>query len=362
MAEGAVKMHDWIRFQNPDFGKETVYGDKERKMIETTVGRVIFNQIWPHGVGFVNIACGKKQLGDLILNTYQIGGSSRDGRDARPAQGARLPHRDAGRHLDRYRRHDHSRRRRRSCSTARKKVAEVEKQYRQGIITDGERYNKIIDIWTDATDEIANVMFRKLEHNDGRKEVNPVYIMVDSGARGNSQQVRQLGGMRGLMAKPSGEIIERPITSNFREGLTVLEYFISTHGARKGLADTALKTADSGYLTRKLVDWRRTSSSPRTIAARANGIEVRRSTRVTKKSSVSRRASSAAASCETVKDPVSGTTMLVKKRPAHRRSDCQGASTTSASSAQDPLGAHLRIASAASARSATASISRPASS
>src|SRR5438045_4664986 len=97
-------------------------------------------------------------------------------------------------------------------------------------------------------------MFRTLEHNDGRKELNPVYLMVDSGARGNRQQVRQLAGMRGLMAKPSGEIIERPITSNFREGLTVLEYFISTHGARKGLADTALKTADSGYLTRKLVD------------------------------------------------------------------------------------------------------------
>ena len=97
-------------------------------------------------------------------------------------------------------------------------------------------------------------MFRTLEHNEGRKELNPVFLMVDSGARGNRQQVKQLAGMRGLMAKPSGEIIERPITSNFREGLSVLEYFISTHGARKGLADTALKTADSGYLTRKLVD------------------------------------------------------------------------------------------------------------
>ncbi len=135
-----------------------------------------------------------------------------------------------------------------------KQIRQVEQQYRKGIITDGERYNKIIDIWTHAGDEISNVMFRTLEHNDGRKELNPVYLMVDSGARGNRQQVRQLAGMRGLMAKPSGEIIERPITSNFREGLSVLEYFISTHGARKGLADTALKTADSGYLTRKLVD------------------------------------------------------------------------------------------------------------
>ncbi len=135
-----------------------------------------------------------------------------------------------------------------------KQIAVVEKQYRSGIITDGERYNKIIDVWTHAGDEISNVMFRTLEHNEGRKELNPVFLMVDSGARGNRQQVKQLAGMRGLMAKPSGEIIERPITSNFREGLNVMEYFISTHGARKGLADTALKTADSGYLTRKLVD------------------------------------------------------------------------------------------------------------
>jgi DNA-directed RNA polymerase subunit beta' len=130
----------------------------------------------------------------------------------------------------------------------------VEKQYRRGIITDGERYNKIIDIWTHATDKISNIMYAAMEHNQGRAELNPVFMMVDSKARGSRQQIRQLAGMRGLMAKPSGEIIERPILSSFREGLTVLEYFISTHGARKGLADTALKTADAGYLTRKLCD------------------------------------------------------------------------------------------------------------
>ena len=162
---------------------------------------------------------------------------------------------DQGGRFHRYHRHDHSEGEAQSnSSTPTSRSREVEKQYRTGIITDGERYNKIIDIWTHAGDEISNVMFRTLEHNEGRKELNPVYLMVDSGARGNRQQVKQLAGMRGLMAKPSGEIIERPITSNFREGLTVLEYFISTHGARKGLADTALKTADSGYLTRKLVD------------------------------------------------------------------------------------------------------------
>ncbi len=128
------------------------------------------------------------------------------------------------------------------------------KQYRNGVITDNERYQQVIDIWTHASDNIADALYRKLEHNEGDKIVNPLFLMVDSGARGNKQQIKQLSGMRGLMAKPSGDIIERPITSNFREGLSVLEYFISTHGARKGLADTALKTADSGYMTRKLVD------------------------------------------------------------------------------------------------------------
>jgi DNA-directed RNA polymerase subunit beta' len=137
---------------------------------------------------------------------------------------------------------------------AQKQIREVEKQYRKGVITPGERYNKIVDIWTHCTDQISGVMFKTLEANQGKKEYNPVWLMVDSGARGNKQQVRQLAGLRGLMAKPSGDIIEKPILANFREGLSVLEYFISTHGARKGLADTALKTADSGYMTRKLVD------------------------------------------------------------------------------------------------------------
>ncbi|HXL70057.1 MAG TPA: hypothetical protein VN935_02350, partial [Rhizomicrobium sp.] len=137
---------------------------------------------------------------------------------------------------------------------SRKRINEVEGQFNKGIITEGERKNKVIDLWTGATDRIAKEVFAKLESNEGKTEVNPVYIMMDSGARGNKQQVRQLCGARGLMAKPSGEIIERPILSSFREGLTVQEYFISTHGARKGLADTALKTANSGYLTRRLVD------------------------------------------------------------------------------------------------------------
>ena len=162
------------------------------------------------------------------------------------------------------------------------------------------------DIWTHTGEELANALFRTLEYNDGRKDMNPVFMMVDSGARGNRTQVKQLAGMRGLMAKPSGEIIERPIISNFREGLSVLEYFISTHGARKGLADTALKTADSGYLTRKLVDAAQDVIITEEDCGTINGIIVRPiyegdeevvslSTRIIGRTS-----------CETVKDPVTG--------------------------------------------------------
>ncbi len=137
---------------------------------------------------------------------------------------------------------------------AEKEVLKVQQQYLDGAITNGERYNKVIAIWSDVTERVADDMFKSMEKPDQTGALNPVYVMADSGARGSKQQIRQLSGMRGLMARPSGEIIETPITSNFREGLTVLQYFISTHGARKGLADTALKTADSGYLTRRLVD------------------------------------------------------------------------------------------------------------
>lgn len=143
----------------------------------------------------------------------------------------------------------------------REQVLKVYQQYRDGLITNGERYNKVIDIWAHVTEKVSEEMFRELEEEDERivdgadmKDFNSIFIMADSGARGSAQQLRQLAGMRGLMAKPSGEIIETPITANFREGLSVIQYFISTHGARKGLADTALKTANSGYLTRRLVD------------------------------------------------------------------------------------------------------------
>jgi DNA-directed RNA polymerase subunit beta' len=252
--DGSVGLHDRIRLANPDFGRTTVYGDATRKVIETTVGRVLFSEIWPLELGFPNRVVGKSQIGDLIWHCYKVCGHARTvvTLDLLKETGFREATR-AGVSIG----IDDMiipKEKNQEIKTAQDQINEVEKQYRKGVITPGERYNKIIDIWTHCTDQISNVMISTLRENHGKKEFNPVFLMVDSGARGNKAQVRQLAGVRGLMAKPSGDIIEKPILSNFREGLTVLEYFISTHGARKGLADTALKTADSGYMTRKLVD------------------------------------------------------------------------------------------------------------
>ena len=249
-----VKTHDRIRLANPDFGKQTVFGNKEKKVIETTVGRVLFSEIWPDELGFHNKPVKKSDIGDLIWKCYKFAGHDKTvtmldklkeiGFREATKSGVSIGIDDMIVPKERDE----------QIENAQKQIREVEKQYRKGVITSGERYNKIVDVWTHCTDQISGVMFKTLEANQGKKEYNPVYLMVDSGARGNKQQVRQLAGLRGLMAKPSGEIIEKPILANFREGLSVLEYFISTHGARKGLADTALKTADSGYMTRKLVD------------------------------------------------------------------------------------------------------------
>jgi len=225
------------------------------EFVNTTIGRLIFNSILPKGMPFINGLMKRKGLQQLVNYCYlQFGLETTvqmldDLKDLGFLHATKagisigiddliVPDSKAD-----------------LVDDARKSVIEVEKQYQDGAITDGERYNKIIDIWSDVTERVSDEMFRKMAQQDeGGYEFNPIYIMADSGARGSKQQIRQLAGMRGLMAKPSGEIIETPITANFREGLTVLQYFISTHGARKGLADTALKTADSGYLTRRLVD------------------------------------------------------------------------------------------------------------
>jgi DNA-directed RNA polymerase subunit beta' len=161
-----------------------------------------------------------------------------------------------------------------------KNIEDIKDQYSEGLITQGEKYNKVVDIWAQATDDIANAMMEVMKNpkgttdTDAPEELNAVYVMADSGARGSKDQMRQLAGMRGLMAKPSGEIIENPITANFREGLSVLQYFISTHGARKGLADTALKTANSGYLTRRLADVGQDCTIVEPDCGTINGIEV----------------------------------------------------------------------------------------
>ncbi|MBL8800287.1 MAG: DNA-directed RNA polymerase subunit beta' [Planctomycetia bacterium] len=225
-------------------------------LVNTTVGRVIFNDILNPKMAFYDLPLSGKHLSRIIADCYLV-----------------LGRRETIDLLDRMKELGFRESTRSGLSFAtddlktptikesviketEKEVEKVQKQYQRGIITDLERYNKIIDLWTHARDQITRQMMHDLQHDvrEGKPYLNPILIMADSGARGNQQQIRQLAGMRGLMAKPSGQIIETPIKANFREGLSVLEYFSSTHGARKGLADTALKTADSGYLTRKLAD------------------------------------------------------------------------------------------------------------
>ncbi len=252
-AEGILTLHDWVDMPNPDYGHETRFGVPSEKYIRTTIGRILFNTIWPKGTGFVNDVVDKGKLSELIVATYDLADreTAVSVLDALKQLGFSMVTRiGASIGID-----DMSVPGEKSSiiERSRKKIKEVESQFKRGIITNGERYNKVVDVWTSATDEIAKIAFKCLE-GVKNNEINPVFMMMDSGARGNKQQVRQLCGARGLMAKPSGEIIEQPILSSFREGLNVLEYFISTHGARKGMADTALKTADAGYLTRKLCD------------------------------------------------------------------------------------------------------------
>ena len=225
----------------------------------TTVGRVIFNSILPEGLDFVNDLIDKKTLTEIVNNAYIITGNYQTvlfldrlkelGFGIATVSGVSIAISDV---LIPDRKDE-------ILGEAQKEVDDIKDKFDRHILTDGERYNKVIDIWTHATNRVAGSMMDALKKD--RSGFNPVYMMADSGARGSQDQIKQLAGMRGLMAKPQksmkggvGEIIESPITSNFKEGLSVFEYFISTHGARKGLADTALKTADAGYLTRRLVD------------------------------------------------------------------------------------------------------------
>jgi DNA-directed RNA polymerase subunit beta' len=255
------------------------------EMVQTTAGRILLKEIVPDEIPFelINQVMDKKALGELIDQAYR-----RLGNKATVILADRL--RSLG--------YKHAtmagisicigdmqipKDKQKLIDGATKQVGLIDEQYQEGLITDGERYNKVIDIWANATEEIADQMLERLGTemvSDGEggeiavPSFNSIYMMADSGSRGSAQQMRQLAGMRGLMAKPSGEIIETPITSNFREGLSVLQYFISTHGARKGLADTALKTANSGYLTRRLVDVSQDMIVREIDCGTTNGIET----------------------------------------------------------------------------------------
>jgi DNA-directed RNA polymerase subunit beta' len=249
---GQVGLHATIKVRMPKKG-----GGTER--VETSVGRVIFNEILPAEIDFYNRTMDKKALNVLVADCYRLLGSEKTvifldrlkdvGFDNATLAGITIGIDDL--HVPPEKQG--------IIDEATDQVRQITRDYTDGVITDGERYNRIIDTWTNTTNDISDLLFEELGQQHGG--FNPIFMMASSGSRGSKEQIRQLSGMRGLMAKPQkkitggvGEIIEMPITANFREGLSVLQYFISTHGARKGLADTALKTADAGYLTRRLVD------------------------------------------------------------------------------------------------------------
>ncbi|HEX4154752.1 MAG TPA: DNA-directed RNA polymerase subunit beta' [Acidobacteriaceae bacterium] len=253
-----------LRYTGQVLDMTTAYDDQDithtepvefnKQYINTTVGRAILNDALPEGIPFINGLLKKKGIGQLVNYCYlnlglEVTVKALDrikelGFQYATRSGLSVGFDDMVIPESKYT----------VVADAERQVITMQQQYLEGSITNQERQNKVTQLWSAVTDRVADEMFNNMKKADKEGAMNPIYIMADSGARGSKQQIRQLSGMRGLMAKPSGEIIESPIKANFREGLTVLEYFISTHGARKGLADTALKTADSGYLTRRLVD------------------------------------------------------------------------------------------------------------
>ena len=268
---GAVALHSRIKVRVPEIDESDKpvldeHGRAKRHLVQTTVGRVLVSEVLPPGTSFdhVNKTLDKKALSKLIDIVYR---QHKNKHTVLLADRLRTMGFGWAMHAGISICLDHMtipEKKKVLLGDAQNEVEKVVEQYQEGLITDGERYNKIVDIWASVADAVTAEMMTEIGKElvadpDGGNEqlepsFNPIFIMADSGARGSTQQIRQLAAMRGLMAKPSGEIIETPITANFREGLSVLQYFVSTHGARKGLADTALKTANSGYLTRRLVD------------------------------------------------------------------------------------------------------------
>lgn len=254
---GSADLHARVKVRQPD-----------GTLLETTIGRVIFNEVIPPELGFINEVASKKVLGNIVARAYRelgysktaalLDGLKKVGYSYATKAGITIGITDI---IIPESKKD-------ILGEAEREVELVEQQYRRGLITEEERYQKVIGIWNESTEKVTEALLEILD------KFNPVYMMATSGARGNIQQIRQLAGMRGLMADPSGRIIDLPIKANFREGLTVLEYFISTHGARKGLADTALRTADSGYLTRRLVDVAQDVIVREEDCGTTNGIDV----------------------------------------------------------------------------------------
>jgi DNA-directed RNA polymerase subunit beta' len=255
---GKVAIHARVKVRLPEHKKVLMETGKVQQggIIETSPGRCLFNDILDDRMPFYNMLLGKKRLGQVIQDCYEVAGGRATidlldnikdlGFKQATLAGLSFGLKDLRIPPEKQDIIDRTQ----------KRVDRILKNYQSGVLTEGERYNQVIDAWTHARVAVTNAMMRAMENDerDGKPYLNPIWVMRDSGARGSVDQIQQLAGMRALMAKPSGEIIETPIRSNFREGLNVLEYFSSTHGARKGLADTALKTADSGYLTRKLAD------------------------------------------------------------------------------------------------------------
>ncbi|HSN64075.1 MAG: DNA-directed RNA polymerase subunit beta' [Azonexus sp.] len=267
MAAGELDVHSRISVRLPQYEPAAVDGEWNEKIVrvETTAGRALLSKILPKGLPFkvIDRALKKKEISKLIDESFRRCGLKetvvfadklmQNGYALATRAGISFCSDDMRVPAKKYE----------IISAAEAEVKEIETQYTNGLVTQGERYNKVVDIWGRTGDQVAKVMMDELGHEEtidrhGKRvkqdSFNSIFMMADSGARGSAAQIRQLAGMRGLMAKPDGSIIETPITTNFREGLNVLQYFISTHGARKGLADTALKTANSGYLTRRLVD------------------------------------------------------------------------------------------------------------
>lgn len=253
--EGKVALHAWVKCRVNVMENSTLVS----KVIETTMGRILFNQVVPAKHGYINELLTKKSLRDIIGNMFKEVGQDLCAAFLDDIKYLGFQYAFRGGLSFNLSYVNIPSEKEKFIKQAQAEVDEIWDNYNNGFITNNERYNQVIDIWTRINSRLADTLLKQLKED--QQGFNPVYMMLDSGARGSKEQIRQLGGMRGLMAKPqknlsggTGEIIENPILSNFKEGLSVIEYFISTHGARKGLADTALKTADAGYLTRRLHD------------------------------------------------------------------------------------------------------------